>query len=154
MESIMCYELFGHTFLFNVLLIILFFTLIYSDIQEAGYFAVIVIIIAIGLNYFWGTFPLLSIFTLRNCTIYLFVGFVFSIIRTYFKGKELTAYDRKNSNTNRSRKASFNLQDHVYRWITMWPISGINWICGRLLVDAWNFIYMKIGVLYRSVFNM
>lgn len=152
MESIMCYELFGHVYMFNVLLLVLFITLLVSDVNEAGYFAVVAIIVAIGLNYFWGTFPILSIFTLRNCAIYLFIGFIFSIIRTYFKGKELSAYDKKYQTAN--KKAIFNLQDHVYRWITMWPISGINWVFGRLLVDAWNFIYTKIGILYRSVFNM
>lgn len=95
MENLIPFTLFGSGVAFGIMLVALFIIFISSDINESGVFAFVALLIAIGLNHFWGTFPLLSIITFRNISIYLFLGFIFSLIRTYFKGKKLTVDEKK-----------------------------------------------------------
>ncbi|MFK5282745.1 hypothetical protein ACI3PL_24580, partial [Lacticaseibacillus paracasei] len=79
----------------------------------------------------------------RNISIYLFLGFIFSLIRTYFKGKKL---DTK-------QKEYFELKEHVFRWWLMFPICLITWVFGDLLKDLYNFVYSKLSKVYQSIFN-
>lgn len=144
MESLITFTLFGSGIAFGIILIALFLAFIASDLSETGEYAVVATLIFIGLNYFWGDFPLLSILTLKNILLYIFSGFIFSLIRTYFKGKELTE----------SEKKYFKLKDHVFRWWLLFPISAINWIFGRLLKDLYNWIYSKISKVYEKLFNI
>ena len=91
MENLIPFTLFGSGIAFGIMLVLLFIILISSDIGEDGIYAFVAVIVAVGLNYFWGTFPILSLISFRNISIYLFLGFIFSLIRTYFKGKKLDA---------------------------------------------------------------
>jgi hypothetical protein len=143
MENLIPFTLFGSSLAFGIVLVSLFIVLIISDIEEAGAFAFVAVLIAILFNHFWGTFPLLSMVSFRNVSIYLFLGFVFSLIRTYFKGKKLTA----------DQKKYFSLKDHVFRWWLMFPICLINWVFGDLLKDLYNFVYSKLGKVYQAIFN-
>jgi hypothetical protein len=144
MENLIPFTLFGSGIAFGIMLVSLFIVLISSDINESGALGFIAILIAAGLNYFWGTFPILSIISFRNLSIYFFLGFIFSLIRTYFKGKEL-----KNS----TNKQYFNLKEHVFRWWFLFPFSLINWVFGHLLKDLYNWIYSKTSSIYLSLFN-
>lgn len=144
MEQFLNFTLFGSGIAFGILLLALFIALIWADIEEVGWAATVSVIIAIGLNYFWGDFPILKYLTFYNIAGYLFIGFLFSIIRTYFKGKELGDKTKK----------TFNLRDNVFRWWFLWWICAINWIVGRLIADAWNWIFDKLGGMYRSIFGI
>ena len=137
------FTLFGSGIAFGIMLVILFIVLVASDIEEAGEYAFVAFLIAIGLNYFWGTLPLLLLLTFKNALSYVFIGFIFSLVRTYFKGKELSAKEKEN----------FRLKDHVFRWWFLFPISAINWIFRKLLRDLFNLIYEKISVVYNTIFN-
>ena len=143
MENLIPFTLFGSGIAFGIMLVLLFIILISSDIGEDGIYAFLAVTIAAGLNYFWGTFPILSIISLRNISIYLFLGFVFSLIRTYFKGKKLDA----------EKKKYFDLKEHVFRWWLMFPICLITWVFGDLLKDLCNFVYSKLSKVYQSIFN-
>lgn len=147
MGDIMCYTLFGSVSLFFVFLGLLVFALILADLNENGYYATVSFAIFIGLIYFWGEIVLLSIFTIKNILMYVFVGFLFSLVRTYFKGKEL-------KKKGKEYKEDFRLKDNVFRWWFLFPISAINWIFGHLLRDLYNVIYAKVEKIYVSIFNM
>lgn len=143
----MCYTLFGSVSLFFVFLGLLVFALILADLNENGYYATVSFAIFIGLIYFWGEIVVLSIFTIKNILMYVFVGFLFSLVRTYFKGKEL-------KKKGKEYKEDFRLKDNVFRWWFLFPISAINWIFGHLLRDLYNVIYAKVEKIYVSIFNM
>ncbi len=143
MDNLLSFTLFGSGILFGILLLLLFITAIVSDINEDGSWATVAVIIFILLNHFWGTFPLSSIFTYKTILLYLIIGFIFSLLRTYFKGKKLSANDKR----------FFHLKDHVFRWWLMWPISLIRWVIGDLLVDVYDYVYDLLENMYMSVFN-
>lgn len=143
MENLIPFTLFGSGVAFGIMLVALFIILIFSDIEESGPSGLVAFLIAIGLNYFWGTFPILNFISFRNISIYLFLGFIFSLIRTYFKGKKL----------NDKQKQSFELKEHVFRWWLMFPICLITWVFGDLLKELYNFVYSKLSKVYESIFN-
>jgi len=143
MEMLVPFTLFGSGIAFGIMLVLLFIILTISDIGESGGVAFAAFLIAVGLNYFWGTFPILAIVSFRSVSIYLFLGFIFSLIRTYFMGKKLDA----------NQKAYFNLKEHVFRWWLMFPISLINWVIGDLLKDLYDIVYIKLSKVYLTIFN-
>lgn len=143
-QNLIPFALFGSGILFTIALLLLFVVLIFCDLEESGISATVSVLIFLGLNYLWGTFDILTILSIRNVLIYVFVGFLFSIIRTYFKGKELPPEEKK----------YFHLKDHVFRWWFLFPICIINWIFGSLLKDMFDAIYDKISSVYSRLFNM
>ena len=85
MENLIPFTLFGSGVAFGIMAVLLFIVFIWSDSVEAGEIGFIGLLIAIGLNYFWGTFNPLSIITIRNVSIYLFLGFLFSTCSYIFQ---------------------------------------------------------------------
>lgn len=140
---------------FYIMLLILFIAFILSDVYENGYAATVCAIIFICINYFGTLFGgsinwLLPLITWFNVGAYIFVGFLFSLLRTYFKGLEF----KKHSKDSRGNtKENFELKDNVFRWWLLFPISALNWLFGNLLIDLWNLIYSKVNKLYEWLFN-
>jgi len=153
--------LFGSAIGFGIALAVLFLVFLLSDIYENGYAATSSVIAFLIINYFWGNFAWVSIFTWYNVGIYLLIGFIFSLVRTYFKGKEFKIVSKPlfdgdtehMVNEDGERKESFELKEHVFRWWFLFPFAAINWVFGRLLIDAWDFIYRKTSKIYESIFN-
>ena len=161
MENLIPFTLFGSGIVFGIMSLVFVILLFASDVNENGYLAFIsAVIFGVGL-YFWSDFEVLGIFTLESVGIYLISGFIFSIIRTYFKGRELTAeYKGKNpkhykgeKTTLAEYKENFDLKDNVFRWWFLFPICFINWVVGHLVKDIFNFAYDKIGVMFLKIFN-
>lgn len=144
MDTFFTFTFFGYSWIFIVLSILFVISLFVSDITEAGEIAFFTAIIFLGVNYFWGNFPVMEWLTWKNLGMYFFIGFLFSIVRTFAKGRELTE----------RQKESFYLTEHVSRWITLWPIALINWISSRLIKDVWNFVWSKVERMYLFIFNM
>lgn len=146
MGDFLCFTIFGSGVVFLTLLTILFFSLIVSDRVGNGYYATLSVLVFVGIMYFWGNGGdvILQYVTFKYVGMYLFAGFLFSLLRTFFKGKELTKEEKK----------YFKLKDNVFRWWFLFPISAINWVCGHLLTDLYSFIYSKVGKVYESIFNM
>lgn len=136
--------LFGSGIALGIVLLLLFISLIAADLSESGWFAAVCISVVVILNAFWGTIPILDILTLKNILLYLIIGFIFSMVRTYFKGKELSKDDKKH----------YDLKSSVFRWWFLFPISLINWVFGDLLKDLFNWIYSKIESIYLKLFNV
>lgn len=143
METLLQLALFGSFTWFVIFTAALFVILLVSDLEENGYVATLFITLFLICNYFWGNLPLLKLITRETVIAYVLIGFIFSIIRTYFKGKELSVREKKD----------FQLKEHVFRWWFLFPIAAINWIFGRLLKDLWNSVYNKVGSMYLYIFN-
>lgn len=143
MEQILNLTLFGSFAGFCISLILLFVILIISELESFGFLAFFSFLCFVIFNYYFGNLPLFEIITLRNIGVYTSVGFIFAIIRTYFKGRELEKEDKK----------YFKLKDAIFMWWFLFPISAINWIFGRLLKDLYNFIYIKFQKFFEYVFN-
>lgn len=140
---ILGFTLFGSIFAFYLSLIVLFLILIISEIEGQGISATFAFIVFVISNYLWGNLPLVDIFSFQNIAMYLGIGFVFAIIRTYFKGRELDKKDREN----------YELKEAIFRWWFLFPISIINWVFGKLLKDLYNFIYSKVEKFFIFIFN-
>lgn len=138
------YTLFGSYIGMAIALLILFISFITSDVEENGYGAAVMAAIFLGLNYFWGNLPILEIFTFKNIGIYLLLGFIFSLIRTYFKGREISA----------DQKKYFNLKDHVFRWIFLFPFSLITWLFSSLLKDLFDKLWDSVEIVYKKLFGI
>jgi hypothetical protein len=145
MENLIPFAIFGSSLAFAIMVLALIIIFIASDIEESGHIATLALFIALGFNYFWGNFPVLDFFTFKNISIYVFIGFLFSLVRTYFKGKELNKYPEE--------KKRFRLKEHVFRWWFLFPISAINWFFGHLLKDLFNFVYKGFEQFYDRIFN-
>lgn len=144
MENMIPFALFGSGIAFGITMIILLIILLITDVKESGWMALLIIIAAIWINYMWGTFPVEKLWNIKLIGIYLLIGLMFSIIRTYFKGREVDKEDKK----------YFDLKGNVFRWWFLFPISAINWIFGKLLKDLYNLLYSKIGGFYEQIFNL
>lgn len=145
MENLITFTLFGSAIWFTIVSLVLIIIYFISEIAEDGSYGFVATLIFIALYYFSGDGKLLNlVFTLQNIILYVTIGFIFSLIRTYFKGRELTKEDRK----------SFKLKEHVFRWWFLFPFAIINWVCGKILKDLWNLIYSKTSKLYESLFNI
>lgn len=139
------FTLFGSGMALGIFTTIWLITLFLSDhfaSGTGGFFWTILFVILICL---WGNVPgLFQIFSFINIGLYFAIGLIFAIIRTYFKGKEIDVKD----------KERFDLKAHVARWWIMWPISLLNWVFGRLLVDLYNLSYKRMGKVFERVFDM
>ncbi len=142
----LAFTLFGSIVWFYITTIIVLIGLFLVENEESGWLGFIISVGYITLDYYTDkNFDLKMIFSWQNVLIYLFLGIVFSLIRTYFKGKELTEDEKKR----------FELKEHVFRWIFMFPISLLNWLVFRVLFkDIFNYLYKKAESTYTKLFNM
>lgn len=143
METLLGLSLFGSVFAFYAVLVVLLIIFFSAEFSESGIIAASSFGCFLLLNYFWGNLPLFEIFTFKNIAIYIIAGFIFAIIRTYFKGRELKGDDKK----------YFDLKSAIFRWWFLFPVSAINWILGKLLKDLYDFVYSKIEKFFNSIFN-
>lgn len=136
------FTLFGSTVVLAIAFIVTLIVFLASDLTENGTLATVTFVVFIGLNYFWGNLPLKEIFTVYNILMYAFVGFIFAMIRTYFKGRELDEHDKRH----------FDLRDNVLRWWFLFPISLITWVFGDLLSNFYSLMYDKTEIVFRRLF--
>lgn len=141
METLLNFTLFGSAITFFIALVFLFFILIYVEANEKGPIGIIAFLCFLGFNYLGGNVSIFEIFTLKNIGLYISIGFVFAIVRTYFKGREL-------------KGRYFDLKSSVFRWWFLFPISAINWVFGKLLRDFYSFIYSKFQKFFEFIFHM
>ena len=140
------FSLFGSVIAFNLIVLTALIIIFISEFTESGGFALCTVLVFLVFNFFWGNLEILNYLTLYNIGSYLFLGFIFSLIRTYFKGKEFK--DEKRN------KSDFWLKQHVFRWWFLFPFSAVNWVFGTLLRDLFNFAYSKVEGMYLKLFNL
>lgn len=143
MENLIPYTLASSTFLFIAFSLAFLVMLIVAYFEESIPIAFWSFVIFMLVNSIWGTLPVKSIITLKSVSIYIAIGFIYSIIRTYLLGKKLTP----------SEKLKFKLKERIFNWWFMFPISLTIWIFGDLLKQLYNFVYNKIENFYMKIFN-
>ena len=76
--------------------------------------------------------------------MYVFIGLLFAILRTYFESKELNKEYEYDS--LEKFKKELDLKSSVFRWWFLFPISAITWLFGTLL-------FAKVGTMFYNILN-
>ena len=145
LEFLIPFTLFGNAIVFAGCLLMVFTLLIASEVHETFSGSVATVLVFLALNAWWGTMPVMKYITWQNALLYLIIGFIYSLIRTYAKGTEL--------NKSPNDKKYFRLKDHVFRWWFWFPISLITWVFSDLFRDLFDFVYLKLSKIYEGIFN-
>ena len=159
-EGILAATLFGSFIWFGVftsLLLILFFV---SEFNEEGFIAFFALIVYAIFMYFAGMVDstvYIPILSWTSILLYLGIGFLFSLIRTYFYGlKRKRDLLKKSVPTKDDKEYAIqdmisDLKGNVFRWWFMWPISAISWVIKDLLKDFCEFIYKHTSVIFKNI---
>lgn len=113
---------------------------------ESIYLMLFCLGVGICVDYFWLKIDLMRFLTFENIFIYLLLGLVYSIIRTFFYGKTIKAED----------KPIYKgvLKEKIFIWWLFFPISLIDWLVFNLLEKLFNLIYKSVESLFWKVFNL
>lgn len=163
MTELLTFTLFGSVIAFWSVVLLFVVIAFISENYKQGipmFFITIGLVIA---HQYKSNFNVLQYFDLANILIYLGIGFVFSLIRTYFyanrkKRKALKNY-HNDENLNKKLEAlkedvKSDLKGNVFRWWFMWPASAIYWLVSDLIRDLWNSFYDKISKLFTGLVNL
>lgn len=170
MSALLEFTLFGSVIWFWIISIIFIISLFISEIYEEGFSATLSFIIFCVLVQFWGNISIFSYFNIKLISLYLVLGFIYSLIRVYFKGIEFNNLIAKAKLKDLSivlptkpnyyekcaieDKANFELKEHIFRWWGLWVISLITWIFSDLFKNLWNFTYSRLEKFYLKIFNV
>jgi len=83
--------------------------------------------------------------TWQTVLSYLGVGFVFAIIRVYFHGRHIAEYGHSDNES---------IQNHIFRWWFIWPISLIYWIFSSLAEEVWGWVYDRFESTFKYFYNL
>jgi hypothetical protein len=143
--------------------------LLSCDVNKNGFYATGTFIILIALYYWGGNFSaFLAIFSWKASIIYLSAGLIYSVIRTFFTGRNLgkrmktlpseDLLTKKESwqNTKEKEKEKFinDLKGNVFRWWFLWPVSLITWTLTDLVAEAWDWCYNGMKKFYNGVLEV
>ena len=156
--------LFGSVIAFYTLVFITLYIILLSERAESSWSIFISIVIFLGIIHFGTSYKLNTIkfdwYLLLYAFYYIVIGILYSLLKTYLTGIELTKKDKEhkknytNINHVYSEKDKFNLKDHIYRWILYWWVSLINLVLGKLLYQAYEYLHKKVEKLYTYIWNM
>jgi len=153
MESILQFfgefALFGAAIWFWIAVVAFVISLFTFDRQENGVGALFSFIIFSVVVYFWSNFDILGYINWLNIGLYFGVGFIYSLIRTYFLGRKI-----RSKSTGDIKYIKEKLKGNVFRWWFLWPVSLLNWILSDLVEEVYNFIYSKLKNLYENILMM
>ena len=160
-EGILAATLFGSFIwfcIFTSTLLILFFV---SEFNEEGSIAFFALIVYAAFMYLAGIIDpnvYVPILSWTSVLLYLGIGFLFSLIRTYFYGlkKKRTFLIKYTEPTKDDKDYAiqdmiYDLKGNVFRWWFMWPISAISWVIKDLLKDFCEFIYKHTKVIFKNI---
>lgn len=157
--------LFGSEILFIIVFIFFLATFLVLERLENSWGIFISFAIFITGVHFFTNYPIIKLLfvwdTLLYLVYYIIVGILYSLLKTYTVGKQLTKEHENNilkyPNTYKSSddpKKHFELKDHVYRWIIWWWVGLINMIIGELPKKIYNYVYKKFERLYLYIWGL
>lgn len=126
------FHLFGGVVWFWIAIVVLLMLFFIAEISSQGFIATIGLAVFLALNWYKGDVPTAEIFTWANAGIYLLLGFIYAVIRTFFYGRD---------QINISSYTVDSLKENVFRWWLLFPISLIAWTLEDLIGNIWNAIY-------------
>ena len=135
------------------------FILFISEIKEDGWSGLVAFIAFIGLTHFCSNFDVFSIITLKLILLYLGIGLVHSLVRTYLYGRKrgIEKKGKEFKDTFLSREEDFDndttdkLKGNVFRWWFLFPISFLTWVFSDLIKDVYNFIYSQFKIIFVKI---
>lgn len=142
MEHLLSLAIFGSFMWFCIVLAALLITFFWSESVEHGGIAFIGVVAFLILNHFWGNVPVRDYISTVNVLIYLGLGLIYAVIRTYFYGR------------NSSERDIAYLKGNVFRWWFIFPISLISWIVSDLCRDLWNWVYDLFQGMFEYFFKL
>lgn len=147
MKELLDLAIFGSFIWFAIFASILTILLFLAEHEKNGFIATLAVLVFLGINYFWGNIDVVYTFTLRNVLVYLFIGFIYSLLRAYLAGRNKTLEERE-------RYLNSELKGNVFRWWFLSPISLVYWIASDLVGEVYDFVYDKLKIFYSSIFNL
>lgn len=141
-QDLLGLAMFGSFLWFSVVTIALIALFFYAEYEEQGFIAFGGVVAYLIINHYWGNVPILHYITWTNIALYLGIGFLYAIARTYVYGRKLEKFDNH---------AVDDLKGNVFRWWFLFPISLISWAISDLVGDIWDFIYDKVGNGFQYV---
>ena len=144
---------FGSFAWFCVVSAVLLICFILSETVEHGGIAFVAVLDYLILNHFFGNIPTKEIFTWWNIAVYLFIGVVYALIRTYFFGREESKAQSKLGPISESWILD-ELKENVFRWWFLWPISLIVWMFSKIFGQLWDKLYDACSSLFLYIFKL
>jgi len=148
--------LFGNLFFGAVLFALILFVFFIAEIQEEGWWATTILIIAGVLYYFWGGesfHKLTSLLTTKTITIYCIIGFLYSIIKIYFfariKTKKTSEKEVLKDGFIESLK--YDVKENFLRWWFLWPVSIIIWFVKDMISEISDWFYSKFDKFFSYI---
>ena len=150
------FVLLGSIWWFIVSVILLVTFLFVSESKGNGFIALFFFVAFCLANYYWGDFNVFKYFSWISFGVYICVGLIYALFKTYLYAKkeraktldsEYSTYEQKRSN------ALSSLKGNVFRWWFMWPVSLIYWALSDLISDVYNYLYLKVGKFFTKVFD-
>ena len=175
MEALLALTLFGSIIWFWMSVLVFLIICFISEIEENGFLAFGTLVLIIIAYNVWGDIKaILPLFSFVTVSIYLVIGLVFSILRTFFMGRTLGkkiknliksneelrianpryAYDDGTSIKGLRKPFIDDLKGNVFRWWFMWPVSMITWLITDLIKDMWDYVYSKIKNFYNYLLEL
>lgn len=132
----------GGTVWFVTFLIIVAICCFVALLEEQLIWASVPIMIFSLTNLFWGSPKFWEYVNFTTVSQYLVIGFIYSLIRTFFKGKELEEYQKK----------SFDLKGNAFLWWMLWVFDLIRWVLGKLIWNIYDWFYKWFHKMYEAIF--
>jgi hypothetical protein len=139
------FQFFGSFTWFLISAIVLLACFFIAELSEQGFVGTVAVAVFLALNYYWGNVPTMKVFTWPNVGIYLLLGFIYAVIRTYFFGREQSSI---------SNYVIDELKGNVFRWWLLFPISLVVWTLSDLLENVWNLVYDICSNGFEYVLNI
>jgi hypothetical protein len=145
------FALFGSIYWFWTVIVTLLILGLISERLTNGFIMFIGFSCFLVLNYFFGNFPIDKLFTLKYISLYLIIGFFFSFIKTFFSAKKMIKLAKYQYDIKYFKA---ELSGNVFRWITIWPLSGLYFICDDVITKIWDYTYTFISNVYDSIIDL
>lgn len=143
------FTLFGSVALFWCALALMFILFILSERFNNGFISFVSVIVFYFLARYWSDIPLDSLETsnlIKYGGLYLFLGFIFATIRTYFYGRAERTEKYTSLETLKNK-----LKGKVGRWWLNWPFSLIHWVVSDIFRDLYDLLYEKCAKFFEHV---
>lgn len=156
--------LFGSVLYFYLFSLIFLTILFFADYHESGFHAFGAFLIFLGVTFYWGTFEPLEYLSWGSVGLYLGIGFLYSLVRTYFYGRKALVYGGYKTDPSDDEKIKYienqiserkvHLKGNVFRWWFLFPVSFIDWVLSDLVKDIYDWIYKYLHKLYDSILDI
>lgn len=92
----------------------------------------------------FASIPIISMNMLYMVTCYILIGFIYSLVRTYFYGRSISS----------EHKRGMDIRHNIFCWWVFFPTSMMMWLILNMIGDVFDYIISRFRGLYEWVFNL